>query len=312
MCTGWGEPIFSAYLRFSEEMQMEWTVSVSASELAAGALNSETEGMVHAAFSEHGCVLLRGAFPGATIDAMHREFEAQFGSMDLAAMQGRSRKLAPSWFRQVSDARFEITPKMTGAFGAPSVFANSLLLKLISPWLGGEVRLIGLSAVMSYPGASEQHPHRDHPHLFPDGGSTSPIYAVAAMLPLVDIDLESGPTAFWLGSHRWAEESMALHGAPTVCPLQRGDCMLVDYRTVHAVLPNRSGRQCPIVYLAYARPWFFDYGNDVRRIPLDMPIERYNELPASLHPLLTRALSYATFARWREVDVPARARTPGA
>jgi len=35
---------------------------------------------------------------------------------------------------------------------------------------------------------------------------------------------------------------------------------------------------------------------------LDMPIEHYNKLPASLQPLLTRAFSYAVRARWHEVD----------
>jgi hypothetical protein len=41
----------------------------------------------------------------------------------------------------------------------------------------------------------------------------------------------------------------------------------------------------PIVYMVYARPWFFDNQNHVNRIPLDMPIEHYNKMPASLRPL---------------------------
>jgi hypothetical protein len=283
-------------------MPMEWTVSVSANEFAAGALNPETEGMARAAFNEYGCALLRGAFPEATIDAMHREFDAQFGSMDLAAMQSQSQMPAPNQLHQVGDARFEITPKMTGVFGEPSVFANSLLLKLLNPWLGDEMRLSGLSAVVSHPGASEQHPHRDHPHLFPDNGPTLPIYALTAALPLIDVDVESGPTAFWFGSHKWAAGPEGLHGTPTICPTRRGDCLLVDCRTVHAGMPNRSARPQPVVGLRYARRWFFD-ANHLRRIPLDMPVERYKELPASLHPLLDRAHSYATRTHLRDADV---------
>jgi len=78
--------------------------------------------------------------------------------------------------------------------------------------------------------------------------------------------------------------------------------MMIDYRTLHTGLPNAGRQARPIVYMVYARPWFFDYVNHVARIPLDMPLEHYNKLPSSLHPLLTRAYSYAVRARWGEVD----------
>jgi hypothetical protein len=50
--------------------------------------------------------------------------------------------------------------------------------------------------------------------------------------------------------------------------------MLVDYRTMQAGLANMSERVRPILYLAYERPWFFDFGNHIRRIPLDLPLEQ--------------------------------------
>jgi ectoine hydroxylase-related dioxygenase (phytanoyl-CoA dioxygenase family) len=120
-------------------------------------------------------------------------------------------------------------------------------------------------------------------------------------VPLIDVDTRTGPTGVWLGSHRWPHAKAQIE-TMTVAPLQRGDCMLLDYRTLHAGLPNASRQVRPIVYMVYARPWFFDNSNHVSRIPLDMPIEHYNTLPASLRPLLTRAFSYAAHARWNEVD----------
>jgi SEC-C motif len=98
----------------------------------------------------------------------------------------------------------------------------------------------------------------------------------------------------------------------TVSSLQRGDCLLMDYRTLHTGLPNQSGRARPMVYMVYARPWFFDYHNHIRvsRVPLDLPIEHYHELPASVRPLLARALYYAMLARWPEVDEPGHAVQP--
>ena len=57
------------------------------------------------------------------------------------------------------------------------------------------------------------------------------------------------------------------------CDFQRGDVILMDYRTLHTGLPNRGTRARPILYMVYARPWFFDDVNHMDRIPLDMPPE---------------------------------------
>jgi ectoine hydroxylase-related dioxygenase (phytanoyl-CoA dioxygenase family) len=286
---------------------MDWVVAVSASETAKGELAQDTESAVRAAFDEHGCVLLRGALPLATVEAMHGEFVAQFGALDLAAMRGQTQKPPPSRFVQVGDARYDVTPRMTGAFGQPAVFANSLLLKLLVPLLGSDMHLSNFTAVVSHPGANGQHAHSDHPHLFSGIGPTLPVYAVNVAVPLIDVDFETGPTAVWLGSHRWEDGAKVMSTSPTVQAFQRGDCMLLDYRTLHAGLPNHSARARPIVYMVYARSWFFDHRNHKQRIPVDMPLEHYNQIPASVHPLLSRAFSYAALTRWHEVDAPAPA-----
>ena len=277
----------------------DWVVSVSGSETASGKIATATQATAHAAFLEHGCILLRGAFPLATIEAMHREYVSQLGALDLAAMRAEAAKPPPNRFLRVGDGRYDITLRMTGAFGRPEVFANGLLLKVVAPLLANDIHLSNLTVVVAYPGATKQHAHSDHPHLFSEPGICPilPVYAVNVAVPLVDVDIEMGPTGVWLGSHR--SEPEVLH-APTACSLRRGDCMLLDYRTLHAGLPNRSERTRPIVYMVYARRWFFDHGNHVRRIPLDMPLEHYHQLPESVRPLLTRAFSYAMLTRWRD------------
>jgi hypothetical protein len=282
---------------------MDWIVAVSAGETARGELAAETEAAAHAAFREHGCVLLRGMFPPATIEAMHREYLAQFGTLDMMAMGNEADKPPPNRFLGVGGARCDITLRMSGAFGDPAVFANARLLKFLSPLLGEDFHLSNFTAVVSHPGATIQHVHRDLSHLFPDPalGPSLPVYAVNVAVPLIDVDVRTGPTGVWLGSHRWPHASAQIE-TMTVAGLQRGDCMLLDYRTLHAGLPNASRQMRPIIYMVYARPWFFDNSNHVSRIPLDMPIEHYNTLPASLRPLLVRAYSYAVRARWHEVD----------
>jgi hypothetical protein len=288
----------------------DWIVAVSRSATAIGQLAPHTESAAHAAFREHGCVLLRGALAPAVVEAMHREYVAQFGQLDLARMQGQAEKPAPNWLSQVGPARYDITLRMTGALGGTEVFANSLLLKFLRPLLGVDLHLNSFTAVVSHPGAPHQRSHRDYPHLFFEAGVglDLPVHAVNVVVPLIDVDLETGPTGVWLGSHRSGAKTQPIESL-TVCQLRRGDCMMMDYRTLHAGLPNRSGQARPIVYMVYARPWFFDHQNHVRssRNPLDMPLDHYNRLPASVRPLMSRAFYYAMLSRWHEADARAPA-----
>jgi Phytanoyl-CoA dioxygenase (PhyH) len=183
---------------------MDWIVSVSPDETANQELAAETDKAAHAAFEANGCVLLRGAFPLATIEAMHREYISQFGALDLAAMRAEAAKPPPNRFLEVGGARYDITPRMTGAFGAPAAFANGLLLKFLGQLLGQKMQLSNFTLVVAHPGAPEQHAHRDHEHLFfrPGVGPGLPVYAVNVAVPLIDVDIENGPTGVWLGSHR--------------------------------------------------------------------------------------------------------------
>jgi hypothetical protein len=235
---------------------------------------------------------------------MHREFSAQFGTADLTRMRELAAGPAPKRLMQVSDARYDIVLRMTGAFGSPEVFANGLLVQLLRPLLGQHMLLNSLTAVVSHPNAKPQHIHRDYPHLF-DYGRDLPAHAVTAVVPLIDVDVATGPTGVLLGSHLW-DGNEPPGQSMTVTALQRGDCMLMDYRLLHAGLPNRSGRARPMLYMVYARPWFFDQHNHLgtSRNPVDMPIERYNELPTSVRPLLARAHYNAMLSRWGEVDAP--------
>ena len=83
----------------------------------------------------------------------------------------------------------------------------------------------------------------------------------------------------------------------TKIPFQRGDCVLLDYRTLHAGLPNQSANARPVMYLVYARTWFFDEANHQGRTPLNMSLETYQSLPESARPLVLRAYSQAMRAR---------------
>jgi hypothetical protein len=133
---------------------------------------------------------------------MHREYLARVRS---ARHGGGGSQAAPNRFLEVGNVRFDVLLRMTGAFARPDNFANLRMLKLSQPLLGGRMHLSNLTAVVAHPGAAQQHAHRDQQHLFagPGIGRSLPVYSINIAVPLIDVDMEMGPTGVWLGSHRW-------------------------------------------------------------------------------------------------------------
>jgi len=273
---------------------VDFIVPVSEAERAQGDLNPSTARAAHVAMATHGVTILRGAFDMAAVDAMHREFAVQFGGLDLAAMQALADQPPPTAVTEVGGARFEIVVRMRGAFGVDA-FANPLIVNFLGKLLGHDMRLSGLTTVVSYPGADTQNMHRDHGHLFPERGvgPQLPTYAVNVSVPLIDVNEQTGPTALWPGSHRWPEGAPPPANGAVLVPFLRGDAILIDYRTGHAGLPNRGGQTRPILYMVYVRPWFFDDVNHPGRSPLNMSLAEYEALPESVKPLLLRARAQA-------------------
>jgi ectoine hydroxylase-related dioxygenase (phytanoyl-CoA dioxygenase family) len=279
---------------------MDWIVPVSESERANGALLSSTADVIRRALQTEGLALLRGAFPAAVIHGLHQEYLNQYGALNSRQMADRASDPPPNPFLDVGEARYEITPRMKGEFGNPEAFANPLLCRFLASLLGADMRLSGFTIVVSFPGAAVQHVHRDHPQLFGDLGPVLPAYAINVAVPLVDVSLETGPTGVWPGSHRWPDTpGTELPSAETATrtSFQRGDCVMLDYRTFHTGLANQSDRVRPIVYMAYARTWFFDETNHEGRTSLDMSLETYHSLPVSVRPLVLRAYSQAMRAQ---------------
>jgi hypothetical protein len=279
---------------------MEWIVPISNEERAQSALFPQTAAAGYEALRTHGCLILRGAFDTALIDSLLAEFKSQYGGTDLAAMEAQAARPAPNAILKVGGGRFEITPRMTGAFGNPQLFANALLCRFLAGALTRDMRLSGFTAIVSHPGADLQHIHRDHAALFDEPGlsATLPHYAINVSVPLIDVDAELGPTAIWPGSHRWAANALATPETATIVPFERGDCVLIDYRTFHTGTPNKSSRVRPILYLVYARTWFFDEVNHLNRPSLDLTLEEFHALPKGAQSLLLRAFSQNMRAKY--------------
>lgn len=184
---------------------------------------------------------------------------------------------------------------MVGPFGDPGLCANPLVLSIVRPPLGNDVRLNSVTVVTSYPGADQQHIHRDHYHLYlKDNISTMvPASAFAVAVPLIDVALKTGPTAVWLGSHRWMDREVAAKDC-VAKSLARGDCLIYDFRTLHTGNPNKSKNlKRPILFMVYARPWFFDEINFLGRKPLNLPQEQWESFDDLTKSITLRAYSAA-------------------
>lgn len=291
----------------SNQKQTDFIVSVSPEERANGQFSVDTERALMASMKDNGLVVLRSVFDTKLIDDAAREFSARYGMMNIEAMEKLAQRPPPNSFLMVGHARFEATLKIRGAFAEPGLFANPLLLSFFSTQLGNNIHLSSMSVVVSHPGAAQQHIHRDAEHIFPEVTSPAPgdlpVYGINLAVPLVDVSLESGPTAFWLGSHKWPKgKSKADLKDMTQVPFQRGDCVLIDYRTLHSGMPNRGLHMRPVLYMVYVRNWFFDEENFFGRIPLDGSPDDLVKIPEQYHPLLKRSFSQILRSHWEDAS----------
>ncbi len=270
---------------------------VAESERDSGVLGRDAGMSVYKALAENGVAILRGLFSAAMIDGLYREFAARFGNFDAAAMQALSERPPPNPIQKNGDGRFEMVMRMSGGFAQPQLLANPILVNLLKPMLGGDLmRLASMTAVASFPGAQLQHVHRDGAALFgefPNIEPALPPYAFTAAIPLMDVDDTIGPTGFWPGSHHWPGNQPIPAEAMRSVAFLRGDCLLVDYRTIHAGMANRSRTVRPILYMVYCRDWFYDDINHRQRNPLDIALEDLQGLPQEMQLLMLRARQHA-------------------
>ena len=224
-----------------------------------------------AAYRDRGTLIVRQAWAASFISRLHKEFAELYTS--------NQRVLKREHVQLVGHRRKLYTIRLTGGFGNPDLFANPLILKLMSKLLGDEFIIQSINVVNALPGAKLQHTHTDHSTLFPDFGGLNgmlPPYAIHCGIPLVDLDVDTGSTALWEGSHRrsiehtWDitdKEMDEMTGASTPW-LKSGDCYFMDSRLLHRGMANLASHSRPILYLVFCRKWFSDPGNFSKQVPL--------------------------------------------
>lgn len=229
------------------------------------------EGNEKELFESQGFLKVENLFPVSLIEKFASELLCQL-DLEKAVM--------------LHDKRYLVPVPIKGVFNKPELYANEKLLALMRKFLGPGFIISNMGVVISLPGAGDQHIHRDHDFLFLEEQELSsrlPPFAITVAIPLVDIDLINGPTKIWTGSHRVADVTKI--GS---CPLYllygpKGCCYFWDYRAFHAGGANHSKLLRPLLYIAYARPWFKDH-----LYHLDQMIFEESEIPEEYRFLFRR------------------------
>lgn len=152
--------------------------------------------------------------------------------------------------------------------------------------LGQDCILGGFGAVVSLPGASDQHEHRDHTPLFGSAIDRQlPCVAITVITPLVDMNETTGTTRVYTASHTLAGHPSADSAEePSV---RVGSSLLMDYRLMHGGTANRSQLERPVLYSVYSRPWFRDVNNSTKHPLLQLSAEEYQHIPAAHRSLFS-------------------------
>ena len=208
--------------------------------------------------AERGCLVIQRLFPPELIDAVRGEYERQYARLNPADL--------PSHLN-VGDRRVLLPMALRGPLFDPALYANPLLMTLLTGLFQTPFLIDNVSCVTALAGAADQRPHRDHPPLFreqPGLAAAIPAYAVTVAIPLIDLDETTGTTRLLAGSMAMDPDdpNTPPEAAEEVRPfVPRGGCFVMDYRLLHHGLANRSDRDRPILYIVYAREWFTDIIN---------------------------------------------------
>jgi hypothetical protein len=72
-----------------------------------------------------------------------------------------------------------------------------------------------------------------------------------------------------------------------------GDAYLMDYRLVHAGMPNLSDRSRAIMYVTYSRRWFRDTVNYSKQYAIEISETELAKVPEAHRPIFALARAYA-------------------
>lgn len=222
-----------------------------------------------------GICLIPGLLDRGLVRAWADTFDRLFESR-----QRRSGGLAPR-----EHARYYLTLPWTAPFADQQVFANPVVLGVLSRVFAQEYVLVQLGADVPVQGSDFQETHRDFRPLFTDQIVT-PLYAVAVNFPLVEVTADNGPFQMARGTHVLPRAEGLARIAAGEIPMesffmQPGDVAIRSPLALHRGSPNRTARPRPMIVMGYVMHWLH-----TPKVELTLPRAYYDGLPAPVRQLL--------------------------
>jgi hypothetical protein len=243
------------------------------------------------ALARYGCLRLLEVFSPAFVEELRRYHDATYGRYAAQLLRGGS-----GGHRAVQQS---LPLDVEGGFARPAFFANPRVYAILLGALGRDFALGHLASALAAPGASERPLTRHATSLFGDAAydASMPLVRVAMALPLVELDRTTGGFRVALGTHGVANDTSAGSMPASDVFLAPGSCLLLDSRTLHAGVGNRTDRACPVVFATYHRHWFRDRGGFVHEEPLAISEREFARVPGDFKHLF--AWRFDRYARQR-------------
>jgi ectoine hydroxylase-related dioxygenase (phytanoyl-CoA dioxygenase family) len=232
-------------------------------------------------FRQYGTLWLENVLAPDYVSCLREAYADRYLSLSRATLRKRH--------AVVGDKRFMVTVKIKPPFNSPALFANPVVMPIVRQLLGSDCTISSFGSVVAMSGAGPQSVHFDYPPLFESESvcASLPPHAITLVVPLLDLNDETGSTAVWEGSHarvgareqlkRLAKED-SFEGA-TMPFTNIGDVFLMDFRLIHAGMANRSPIDRPILYIVYRRPWFREDMNFYEQPALQISPKQRRRIP---------------------------------
>ena len=246
------------------------SIAVTEGEKTRGALDPGKLASAKAEFARNGYLRVENLYSAAQMRALDSQYRARYANFLTATNKPDKRPL--------------FTVDIEGAFNDEAVLVNPLIEPLLSAFLGDDFILAAASAVASFPGAPDQHLHRDAGQLFGtenEADKDVSTYSIT-LVPLIDFTRQTGCTRVWPGSHLIAGREAALAVGSLDPEVRVGSVLVTDGRVLRRGAANRSDRLRPLFYCTYHRSWYRDFGGYAFRPPFLLSDKVFAAMPEAL------------------------------
>ncbi len=255
------------------------TIRLTEQEMDNNLIETENLDLALSFFNDYGNVVVRNAFPVELIDAISELVYTKYSNYFEDKEYEDNLVLG--------DKRRMITLDIEGVLNTPRLYGSQVLVGMMKELLAKDYVLASCNATISLPGAKDQGLHKDYTPLFKNADESThvtPPFAIAMLIPLLDMTPELGVTAMRKASQLVPEQMP--FDMPVQAPvLNKGDGIIFDYRTAHEGLANRSDQVRPLLCLVFHRIWFRDALNYDQQKDVSISQQEFEKVPEDLKHL---------------------------